>query len=293
MPRFPTIGALILATCACNPALPARAEPDITFAVHSRSDGDVQLRLEAEFGEKHDNNWWQSVALSELKGLSTDALTRDGRVHFDWARPAGRFSCDGLAHDRQADGRCTFTPDDGFRRALETRGIGRPDEQQSFALAMSGVAPEWLDALDREGWSRPTLDETIALGIFKITPDFVQAIGRAGYKGGKVQTLVAFKIHGVTPEAISALGELGYRQLSPETLLAFRIHRVTPDYVRDMAALGYRNLPAQTLIQLRIFNITPDYVRSLRANGKLDVSADQLVKLRMAGIGPDDLAGRR
>jgi len=263
------------------------------FTLSDRAPDKVQLRFDAEFGKNRNGNWTRDVPSADLDGFSTSAFVRGGPVHFTIARPAGQFVCDGLAHDGHADGRCKFTADEGFRHTLTTRGVGTPDEEQSYALAMSGVRLDVLDALQRDGWDRPNVGELIALGIFDATPEAIQDLARAGYKGGKIGTLIALRVHRITPEFISSFARLGYRDLSTDTLFAFRIHKVTPEFIQAMAVAGYRDLKPQTLIQLRIFNITPEFARAASADGKPAFSADQLVKLKLAGIGAGDFRRAR
>jgi len=289
--RTPWIAAVAFAA-SCISA-PAAALPELMFTLRDRAPDKVELRLEVDYGKNRNGNWTRDVPSADLNGFSTSAFVRGGPVHFTIARPAGQFVCDGLAHDGHADGRCKFTADEAFRRALAARGVGTPDEEQSYALAMSGVHLDVLDALQRDGWDRPNVSELIALGIFDATPEVIQDLERAGYKGGKIGTLIALRVHRITPEFIASFAKLGYRDLSTDTLFAFRIHKVTPEYIEAMAAAGYRDLKPQTLIQLRIFNITPDFARAVTGDSKRAFSADQLVKLKLAGIGPGDFRRAR
>lgn len=291
MPRLPWTFAMVLA--ASSAASPATALPDLSFMLSDRAPDKVHLRLESDPGNAHNNNWSRDVPAADLNGFSTNAFERGGPVHFTIMRPAGEFACDGLAHDGHADGRCRFTPDEGFRRTLAARGVGTPTDDESYALAMSGVRLDVLDALQRDGWDRPNVGELVALGIFDATPEAIHDLARAGYRGGKIGTLIALRVHRISPEFIASFARLGYRDLSTDTLFAFRIHKVTPEFIEAMASAGYRDLKPQTLIQLRIFNITPDFVRAVTADGKSALSADQLVKLKLAGIGPDDFRSVR
>lgn len=287
MLRTALVSAAMLLAC-CASAGPLVAQDRLTFEMHPGDRSDVELRVERNAGRENRNNWSQSLPLSDLDGLTRDAFERGGPVQFRLIRPAGTLACAGTGHDHRADGNCALTPDPTFADRLASRGIARPDRDQSFALTMSGVSLDVLDSLRAEGWATPSLDEVVQLGIFHITADLVRGFARAGYKGGAIETLVAFKIHGVTSEAIRDYAALGYEGLGQENLLAFRIHRVTPDYVRSMRALGLRGLTPETLIQLRIFDVTPEYVRAF-APERRDIEAGDLIKLRIAGVGPQDL----
>jgi len=293
LPRPRTSWIVAAALAASCTAAPAAAFPEVMFTLSDRAPDKVQLRFDAEFGKNRNGNWTRDVLATELNGFSTSAFARGGPVHFTITRPAGQFACEGLAHDGHADGRCKFAADEGFRRTLAARGVGTPSEEESYAMAMSGVRLDVLDTLQRDGWDRPNVGELIALGIFDATSEAIQDLARAGYRGGKIGTLIALRVHRITPEFISSFARVGYRDLSLDMLFAFRIHKVTPEFIQAMAAAGYRDLKPQTLVQLRIFNITPEFARAVSAAGKPAFSADQLVKLKLAGIGTGDFRGAR
>jgi len=245
--------ALLLACCA-SPG-PARAADTVYF--DARPEGS-KINFRVERDTRHNNNWSQTLPIAAFDGLNADAFTHDGRVEFRFVRPAGTLACEGLGHDGRADGRCTLTPNQDFAHRLAAEGLGEPSADQNFALTMSGVSLDVLDALRAEGWQHPSLDELVELGIFQVTADRVRALADVGYKAGAIKTLVSFQIF-----------------------------KVTPDYIRSMRAVGLRELSAEMLVQLRIFNITPDYVRAFTGKGDKALSAHQLVQLRIAGVDPD------
>ncbi|MBA3667824.1 MAG: hypothetical protein H0W65_08890 [Sphingomonas sp.] len=247
----------------------------------------VKLSMKHQAGNQS-GNWSQQIALPDLPGLSTAQLAAPSAtpIRFTLTRPAGRFDCSGSARSSEGTGRCGFAADQAFSAMLVRRGLGRPNLEQSYNLAMSNFRPEVLDALAAAGYPRPTLDQSVALGIFAIDPAYVRDLASAGYRLGSVDELVGFKIHKVNPDLIRAYRALGYRQIDAHDLMAMAIHRVTPDFIRSFARIGYRNLPPNKLVKLRIFGVTPEDVRALQVQGVASPSAEQLVRRRLTGLEP-------
>jgi len=263
------------------------------------------------------SHYGRTFARSDLEGLGTAA----GPVRFRIAREAGTVECSGTMRGRRGTGDCSFTPDAAFAAELERRGIGRPQAEEQFHLAMAGVGRPLLVELERQSYPRPRVRDLVALGIHGADVDYLRGLDQAGYRVGNLERLVEFRIHGVTPAYIaelSALGgefrgmaperltemrihgvtpgfaramsELGYRGLGPSQLVAMRIHGVTEARVREFAAIGYRNLTSDALTQFAIHGVTPTYVREMAAAGYSDLSPEQLVNLRIHGVRADDAA---
>ena len=284
---------------------------------HEGAEADrVQLSLRHGDGNRR-SQYGRSFARSDLEGLGT----ADGPVRFRIAREAGTIDCEGTLRGGRGSGECRFTPDAGFAAELDRRGIGRPDAEEQFHLAMAGVGRPLLAELDRQGYPRPRIQDLVALGIHGADVDYLRGLDAAGYRVGSLQRLVEFRIHGVTPAYIaelSALGgefrdmaperltemrihgvtpgfaramsELGYRGLGPSQLVAMRIHGVTEARVRELAAVGYRDLSSDALTQFAIHGVTPAYIREMAAAGYSDLTPQQLVNLRIHGVGADDAA---
>ncbi|MEO5868206.1 MAG: hypothetical protein ABIS14_04715 [Sphingomonas sp.] len=237
-------------------AAPANAD-ELRFDLHLQKAALVQLRVARTTAQAHHDNWSQALPLADLSGLGGGAIDQGGPVAFRLSRPAGTLACQGTAHDAHADGRCTLTPNADFTAQLAARGIGRPTEDQSFELTMSGVSLDVPDALRAAGWERPSIAQLVELGIFHVTASDVRALAEVGYKNGAIKTLVEFAIF-----------------------------HVTPDYIRSMRAAGLDGLSAATLVQLRIFKLTPQDARAFAKEGRAPLSAQRLVDARIAGSHP-------
>jgi hypothetical protein len=276
----------------------------------------VQLSLRHGDGNRR-SHYGRSFARSDLEGLGT----ADGPVRFRIAREAGTIDCSGTMRDQRGSGECRFTPDAGFAAELDRRGIGRPDAEEQFHLAMAGVGRPLLAELERQSYPRPRIRDLVALGIHGADVDYLRGLDQAGYRVGSLERLVEFRIHGVTPAYIaelSALGgefrnmaperltemrihgvtpafaramsELGYRGLGPSQLVGMRIHGVTEARVRELAAIGYRDLSSDALTQFAIHGVTPAYIREMAQAGYADLTPAQLVNLRIHGVRADDAA---
>lgn len=287
MNRFLTlIAATAAAALAVSSACFAGVTADIRYAFEdsSRNDG-VQLRLTSDFDGKKSGNWTRGFALAELPGLTAEQArsARATPARFAILRPAGRLDCSGTAGRGVGKGQCALTTDPRFAAMLAAKGFGTPTPKQAYALAMSGVSAEAVEALAAAGYPRPDIDGLVAIGIFDIDPAYIRAIAAAGYRLKDSEELVAFKIHKVTPDLIKSYRALGYDQLGSDDLLAMSIHQVTPEFIGRFTQLGYRALSADQLVQLRIFNVTADDVRALQARGIARPSVDQLVQNRIFG----------
>lgn len=262
--------------CGADPATAAAAQTGTAWdrrmrfelsRVEDRADR-VQLSLRHGNG-RNQSHYGQRFMLSELEGVgSIAALDSDGApLAFRIVREAGIVECSGTARGGRGTGDCRFTPDAAFTAELERRGIGRPDANEQFHLAMSGVGRPLLAELERQDYPRPRISDLVALGIHGATVDYLSALDGAGYRLRSLDGLVAFRIHGVTPDYIRELAQAGgrLRNLDGDQLVAMRIHGVTPAYARAMAAEGYSDLAPQQLVNMRIHGVRPEDARSINA----------------------------
>ncbi len=254
------------------------------------SDGGAGERVDLSLRHGEGNrrsHYGRTIDLADLEGIGALAALGEGApVRFRMVREAGVLDCSGTARSARAAGDCRFTPDAGFAAELDRRGIGRPDAEQQFHLAMAGVGRPLIEELDRQGYERPGFSDLVALGIHGASVDHVRGIADAGYRLRELDRLVEFRIHGVTPTYISELTALGaaWREMPAQRLVEMRIHGVTPAFAREMASLGYAGLEPQDLVGMRIHGVTPAYVREMAAAGYPNLSAEQLLSLRIHGV---------
>jgi hypothetical protein len=255
------LGALALATSGC-----ASAAPGIAWSIRSADEaGKVQLTIERSSPGSRDINSF-AVSSGRLQGLN---IEQDGPANFLFRRDAGTLDCEGTVRSRRGSGTCRFDADLGFADALAQRGLLRPDEAQSYALASLDAHVTTLDALQRMGFVRPTLDQFMALAVHGANEGWLAGIASAGQNRITVDDLIAYRIHGVTGGWLHALttADPALRQLSGHGVIALRIHGVQPDWVKGLADAGYRGLSADDLVAMRIHGVTPEFARAAVAMG--------------------------
>jgi hypothetical protein len=321
--------SLALFSAAAAPMATAQAQTiewDIGRDGHMSDRGQVQLRVETRWSPRDRSSWSNSYSLGELRGLSPAQLAGPNvPVRFALVREAGRLDCGGYAGGWRGTGTCSFTVDPAFSSYLEAQGLGRPTEQEAFALAMSRVGRDLVDSMQAIRHVRPTVgqlksaDDLVSLKIHGADLQWIQGIGAIGpqLRHLSASDLVSMRIHGVTPEWVREMSAIGpeFQNLTGDDLVSMRIHGAKPEMVRAfarlgsgrlrasdvtsmavhgvtaefierLAALGYRDIAAQDLVSMRIHGVTPDFVARLQQSGMNRLSPDQLVRLRLAGFDP-------
>ena len=309
-----TVAAAIAVSSAClasaRPDHDFRAD-DIDFALtQSKEAGRVQLSLRR--GSNHHMS--NSFLASDLAGLDLSRLNAGvaSPVSFALVREAGRIDCAGEAKAKRADGKCRFTVDPAFSALLASRGIGTPDAEESYQLAMAGVTRDLVEAIHAARYPTPTVDDLTALAALgvdrkfiqelssrgyrpaqlddlvkfaalNVTPDYIDGMARAGFRDMDADAIVQFKALGISPGYVAELARIGYSDLDTDEVAQLKALDVTPAYVEDLSRLGYVKLPVDTLVQLKALGVTPAYVRSLRASGLASLSPEQLVALKAVG----------
>src|SRR5438477_7806648 len=152
----------IVATCALLLAAiaPALAQQytgtwSIERAYASRSGATPQpdslhLQLEYHRATADGNESWsesRSVPIADFRGITMDVLNARGPKSFDVVRDAGTIHADGTFADGHGAGTWTFQPSGSFSGQLQRRGIGAPNAEQQFDLAMADFKFSTLDTL--------------------------------------------------------------------------------------------------------------------------------------------------
>lgn len=261
---------------------------------------------DSSFGEEH------TVALSDLRGLSNDALFSAGtHVHFSVPRDAGTIVCDGWAKGGRGSGDFSVALNPSFARELERRGIGSPTPEQQERFVLEDASYALLDTLHALGYEQPTLhqfsrlvehgvsaaylrtmraagfatrsiDEIVRARDHGVDSGYVQGLRAAGI-AGSLEDFVRARDHGVEADDVRAYGSFGMNRLSLEELIRLRDHGVTPSFVHAMQSLGYHP-SAEDLIRLQDHGVTADYVKGLRDHGYAKLSIEDLIRLRDHGI---------
>lgn len=235
-------------------------------------------------GRRH-NNWSTGFLPSELAGLEVSSFRSPGTrpVHFAIVREAGRLDCSGNGGGSVAEGNCRFAENPAFTQLLVSRGIGRPDNEQSFGLMAVNARHEMIDAIAAARYPTPTVDDVVALAALRVDGDYINGMARAGYRPSTIHSLVEFKALDITPAWIAGFVRVGYANVPGDGLVQLKALGVTPDYIAGFQQLGYRDLPVRELVQLKALDITPEFVRTTVGQQTALPPVNQLVEYRIFG----------
>ena len=267
----------------------ARAQPSdaIRFSLDAESGGPgkIQGTFRSNRDGRHHNNWSTGFTPSELTGLEVSSFRSAGSrpIHFSIIREAGRLDCVGNGGGGKADGDCRFTEDAAFTQMLVSRGIGRPDNEEAFALMAVNARREMIDAIATAHYPMPKIDDVTALAALNVDGAYISSMARAGYRPATIHSLIEFKALEITPEWIAGFSRVGYANLPGDGLVQLRALHVTPEYIAGFQQLGYRNLPLNELVELKALNITPDFVRSTVGQQAVMPPVHQLVEYKIFG----------
>lgn len=287
--QFIAVASAALIACAAQPPASAEVPDRIDWSIGPAGDTGGQVQLALTYRTTGGNSTWSSSTdLAELQGLAPAQLAAGSGtdVRFQIVREAGRFDCEGTVRRGRGTGECSFAPDAGFAATLAQRGVGRPDRDDSFHLALARVGIALVDELARLDYRTPDVSDLVAAGIHRVDVDYVRAMAEAGYRVGTVDGLVTMRIHRVTPEYVHALEAAGYRP-DADMAVQMRIHGISPDYVRELAAAGGGRFTTEDLVAMRIHGVTPAFVTELSELGYRGLSADNLTAMRIHGVTGD------
>src|SRR3569623_67615 len=157
------LAALVVSALAVSSAI-ATPVTAMDFRMNADSNSRIQLRL-YRADDRHNGSMTSGFAPNELSGLDVAALRQPGNhpIRFALIREAGRVDCTGSGGNAVATGRCGFTPDAGFTAMLESRGIGRPNDEQSYEPAMVGATRDLVDVLAAHNYPRPDIEKLVEL----------------------------------------------------------------------------------------------------------------------------------
>jgi hypothetical protein len=292
MPRKHTLIALVLfvlfifspATNGGAQRAPITGEWRIEFT--RKNPDEVQLSMSLGAGATH-QNWGNGIAISELQGLSREAMTSAVDVTLRLVRDAGTFEMVGSFRDGKGSGRFTLTPDEGFVAALASHGYTNLSDSNLFSAAMSGLKIASIDELKASGYDQLTFNNLIESALFKITPASIADLRAAGFDRLPFNKLVEasiFKVDGAFARETEAQG---FGKLPFNKLVEMRVHKITPEYMNEIRQMGFTDLSLDRLVELKIFKVTPQFVNEVRAAGFASVTPQQLVNLRIFKIDTD------
>jgi hypothetical protein len=248
---------------------------------------EVQLTMTLGTGSKT-NNWGNSIAISELQGLSREqAMNSAMDVTLRLVRDAGTFELVGSFRDGKGSGRFTLTPDEGFFAALASRGYTNLTDSNVFSAAISGLKIASIDELKAAGYDQLTFNKLIEAALFNVNSALIADLRAAGFDGLPFNKLVEARIFKVDSAFASQVEAQGFGKLPFNKLVEMRVHKITPEYVNEIRQMGFSDLTLNRLVELKIFKVTPEFVNDVRAAGFASVTPQQLVNLRIFKIDTD------
>ena len=279
---FAFIGALLFAFISVSSACTAATTERLHFMLEQRSDPNlIHADFRNEVKGQKEHNWSSGFRPSDLVGLDLAGFRGAGShpLRFALSREVGRLDCSGQGGNSYAAGFCSFSPNPGFMQLLETRGIGRPTQEEAFGLMAVNVRREMIDAVAAAHYPTPSIDDLMALSALHVTGAYISEMARAGYRPKDIDSLVEFKALDITPEWISGFVRIGYAHLPTDQLVELKPLNITPEFIAGFDRIGYRQLPVDDLVQLKALNITPEFASSVGGSSPMPV--DELVERKI------------
>jgi hypothetical protein len=265
---YALIGALLFAFVSVSSACTAAPGELIHFTLEPQRGSDqIRASFRKDVRGRNENNWSTGFRPSDLIGLDIAGFRGAGSRPLGFAlnREAGRLDCSGHGGESYAAGYCRFTANPAFAQLLQTRGIGRPTEEQAFGLMAVDARREVIDAVAAAHYPRPSIDDLMALSALGVNGAYISEMARAGYRPSSIDTLIQFKALNITPQWIAGFVRIGYANLPGDELVQLKALDITPEFIASFDRIGYRHLPVDQLVQLKALNITPEFVQRIAA----------------------------
>lgn len=278
------IGALMFAFISVSSACTAAPTEFVHFSLepeHGSTDR-IQVSFRKDNRGHNENNWSTGFRPSDLVGLDVAGFRSAGNrpVSFAIVRESGRLDCSGHGGDSYAAGYCNFTANTGFTQLLESRGIGRPTDDQAFGLMAVNARRDVIDAVAAAHYPTPSIDDLMALSALGVNGAYISEMARAGYRPRNIDTLIQFKALEITPAWIGQFVQIGYGNLPSDELVQLKALDITPEFIAGFDRIGYRHLPVDQLVQLKALNITPEFVQRVAAADTAMPTVDKLVQIK-------------
>src|SRR5262245_28867499 len=181
-----------------------------TWEIRSTSDSRfVHLRL----NEGRNSTHGFDIALSELQGLSSAAISSGGSVQFNIRRDAGTIVFEGLFRSGVGGGTFNFTPSATFPNELARRGMERASTDDLYVLAKANIGIAYLDELGKQGYAKTGLPDLLRAGNHGVNLDYLRGMSDAGFRLGQLDALVKTRDHGVDPDFVNEMKNFGYTAL--------------------------------------------------------------------------------
>jgi len=281
---FAFIGALLLAFISVSSACTAAQPGWIHFILEPERGNPqrIQASFRSEANGRNENNWSTGFRPTDFVGLDLAGFRGAGSrpLSFALIREAGRIDCSGHGGESYAAGSCNFTANPAFTQLLQSRGIGRPTDEQAFGLMAVNARRDVIDAVAAARYPTPSIDDLMALSALDVTGAYISEMSRAGYRPKSLDTLVQFKALDITPQWIAGFVRMGYANLPGDELVQLKALDITPEFIAGFDRIGYGRLPVDELVQLKALDITPEFVQRVAAVDSALPPVDKLVQLK-------------
>jgi hypothetical protein len=196
-----------------------------------------------------------SVEWSRWTGVSAEMLEKEGATltaHMN-AEP-GDLVCSGSVHDGVLSGRYQFTPNDAFRKQMESMGFDEITPRKQMGFLMLDVTTAWVKEMKGLGVTELTTGKLMGLKALHVGPEYIRAMSAAGYPELRAGKLTEMKAVGVTPETAREAKSLGFAPTEQE-LVQMSIFHIDRPFVEKMRARGLKDLTLKKLIKIKIFKV--------------------------------------
>ncbi len=260
-----------------------------TATISEKDPQKIQLNFSRNSERGHKNQHGSSYLLSELSGLSSQALTSGGSVRFQLVREAGTIDCDGSFADGRGSGTFRFVPNMGYVDAMRTRGFDFAEirsgshstvEERLFTAAILNVTVARADDLRAANFPDLDVDDLFKATIFKIDSGYISEMAATGFPNLTMDEIVKARIFKIDGEFVRGIKDMGFGADNFDHLVKYSIFKVTPEYLNELRAEGLTQLTPEEVVKLRIFKIDGAYVRQARAEDP-NITVEQIVKKRI------------
>ena len=281
---FAFVAAVLVTAVTVSSACVAKDPSGLTFTLEQSGRSD-QVQATFKRNDRPDTHTWSSsFRHADLTGFNVAAFRGAALqpISFTVNRDAGRMDCSGQGARSMAKGACSVTANAEFNAFLQSNGIARPTEHETFGLISLDVKRELVTALAQARYAAPSLENLMGMTAVGVTPGYIRALASEGYRPEAIDDLIEFRALDISPEYIGSFRRAGYADLRAEDLVQLKALDVTAEYVAGFDRIGYGRLPVEDLVQLKALDVTPEFVRQVHQGGPLP-SPERLVMLRAVG----------
>lgn len=243
----------------------------------------IQLNLNytTEKGGRNSNG--SHFSFSDLQGLDRrQALSSNSSVNFQITREAGTISLEGTFREGRGVGFFTFTPNQNFVQAMQSRGFTDITTSRLMSAVNVDLTIRFVDDFKSIGFQEPvTFKDVIKAKIFNVNSAFVNEMRSVGFENLTLKELVKARIFKVDSGFVAQVRGMGFENLTMKDLTKLQIHKITPAYIEEIKAEGFTNLTVRDITKMKIHKVDSNFIREIKAEGYSTTSVSEIVKLKI------------